>query len=66
MTTIWHFSTLERELKDLEKLGDEWLGRKVADYEAEKGRIAEIFERINEARVQFEVCATSSFSHLSF
>ena len=39
---------------------------KVADHEDEKGRITEIFERINEARVQFEVCAASSFSHLSY
>ena len=52
-------------MNELEKLGDKWLGRKVADHEAEKGRIMEIFERINEARVQFEVCAASSFSQLS-
>jgi hypothetical protein len=45
----------------LEELGNGWLARKIADHEAEKGRIMEIFERINEARVQFEVCAVSSF-----
>ena len=49
----------------MEKLGDEWFGRKVADHEAENGRIMEIFERINEAREKFKVCAASSFSHLS-
>ena len=43
-------------------LSEEWLVRKVADHEQEKGRIAEIFERINEARVQFEVCAASSLA----
>ena len=52
-------------MNNLEKLSNGWLARKVADHEAEKGRITEIFERINEARVQFEVCAASSFSHLS-
>ena len=46
------------------RLSEEWLVRKVADYEEEKGRIAEIFERINDARVQFEVCAASSFASL--
>ena len=42
----------------MEKLGQlskEWIGRKVADYEDEKSRIAEIFERVNEARIQFGV-----------
>ena len=43
------------------RLSQEWLVRKVADHEDEKGRITEIFERVNEARVQFEVCAASSF-----
>ena len=43
------------------QLSEEWLIRKVADHEYEKARIAEIFERINEARVQFEVCAASYF-----
>ena len=38
------------------RLSNEWLIRKVADHEDEKERIAEIFERVNEARVQFEVC----------
>jgi hypothetical protein len=65
LTTIWLFSTLKEELNNLEKLSNGWLARKIADHEAEKGRIMEIFEHINEARVQFEVCAASSFSHLS-
>jgi hypothetical protein len=52
-------------LKEFEKLGDEWFGRKIMDHEAEKGRITEIFERINEAREQFKVCAVSSFLYFS-
>ncbi|KIJ90136.1 hypothetical protein K443DRAFT_53745, partial [Laccaria amethystina LaAM-08-1] len=46
--------TLKEELNNLQKLSNEWLARKIADHEAEKGHIMEIFERINEARVQFE------------
>ncbi|KIJ91544.1 hypothetical protein K443DRAFT_478327, partial [Laccaria amethystina LaAM-08-1] len=46
---------LKEELNNLQKLSNEWLARKIADHEAEKGRIMEIFERINEARVQFEL-----------
>ena len=59
------FSTLKEELDKLIQLSEEWLVRKVADHEEEKRRITDIFERINEARVQFQVCTGSSFSHLS-
>ncbi|PPQ86993.1 hypothetical protein CVT25_009413, partial [Psilocybe cyanescens] len=58
--------TLEKELHTLIELSNEWLVRKVADHEDEKTRITGIFERIREARVQFEVCTASSFSHLPF
>jgi len=37
------------------RLSEEWIGRKVADYDDEKLRIAEIFERVNEARIRFGV-----------
>jgi len=37
------------------RLSEEWIGRKVADYDDEKLRIAEIFERVNEARIHFGV-----------
>ncbi|PPQ93171.1 hypothetical protein CVT25_002629, partial [Psilocybe cyanescens] len=46
---------LKEELDKLIQLSEEWLVRKVADHEDEKMRITEIFERINEARVQFEL-----------
>ncbi|RXW12216.1 hypothetical protein EST38_g13638, partial [Candolleomyces aberdarensis] len=48
-------STLETELEELRQLSEEWLIRKVADHENEKGVIADIFERINEARMLFEL-----------
>ncbi|KDR84428.1 hypothetical protein GALMADRAFT_55745 [Galerina marginata CBS 339.88] len=50
----WFKITLKEELDKLIRLSEEWLVRKVADYEQEKRCIVEIFERINEARVQFE------------
>ena len=37
------------------RLSEEWIGRKVADYDDEKSRIVEIFERVNEARIRFGV-----------
>jgi len=37
------------------RLSEEWIWRKVADYDDEKSRIAEIFESVNEARIQFGV-----------
>ena len=43
---------LETEMLNLRKLGEEWLIRKVADYEDEKQQIANIFERVNDARVR--------------
>ncbi|PPQ93627.1 hypothetical protein CVT25_001122, partial [Psilocybe cyanescens] len=46
---------LKEELDKLIQLSNEWLVRKVADHVDEKTRITEIFERINEARVQFEL-----------
>ncbi|RXW20163.1 hypothetical protein EST38_g5706 [Candolleomyces aberdarensis] len=48
-------TTLEHEINKLLRLSEEWMIRKVADHEKEKGEIAEIFERVNEARVQFEL-----------
>ena len=39
----------------LVRLSKEWIGRKVADYDDEKSRIATIFERVNEARIRFGV-----------
>ncbi|KAJ2928324.1 hypothetical protein H1R20_g8771, partial [Candolleomyces eurysporus] len=48
-------TTLEREINELLRLSKEWMIRKVADHEKEKGEIAEIFDRVNEARVQFEL-----------
>ncbi|PPQ94932.1 hypothetical protein CVT25_004418, partial [Psilocybe cyanescens] len=47
--------TLEEELHTLIELSNEWLVRKVADHEDEKTCITGIFERIREARVQFEL-----------
>ena len=56
LTMVRSFRTLEEELKKLLQLSNEWLIRKIADHEDEKTRIAEIFERVNDARIQFEVC----------
>ena len=55
LTTIDLLRVLEEELAKLLRLSREWIGRKVADYDNEKSRIAEIFERVNDARVQFGV-----------
>jgi hypothetical protein len=46
---------LAEELMTLSRLGDEWLIRKIADHENEKSQIAAILERVNDARMQFEV-----------
>jgi len=54
------FRTLEEELKTLNELNDESKFRKFLDHEDEQKRIADIFERINEARVRFEVRTTIS------
>ena len=47
--------TLAEEWTKLIKLKEQSLGRKIAVHEDDKGRIAEIFERINEAREQLVV-----------
>ena len=54
--TIQLFSTLEEELRQLGKVSDESNFRKFLDHEDEQKRIGDIFMRINEARVRFEVC----------
>ena len=46
---------LKVEMDTLSQLRNEWMIRKVADYEAEKQKIANIFERLNDARVRFQV-----------
>lgn len=46
---------LEEELDKLTQMSKEWVLRKVADHESEKGEILLIFERVNEARVQLGV-----------
>ncbi|KAJ2928482.1 hypothetical protein H1R20_g8640, partial [Candolleomyces eurysporus] len=43
------------QLRIFTKHSREWLIRKVADHENEKAEIAAIFERVNEARILFEV-----------
>jgi len=53
--TIQLFSTLEEELRQLGKVSDESNFRKFLDHEDEQKRIGDIFVRINEARVRFEV-----------
>lgn len=53
--TIQLFSTLEEELRQLGKISDESNFRKFLDHEDEQKRIADVFVRINEARVRFEV-----------
>jgi len=55
LTNIWSFRVLQEELAKLVRLSKEWIGRKVADYDDEKLRIAEIFERVNEATIWFGV-----------
>jgi hypothetical protein len=57
--TIKLFSTLKEELRGLEKVSDESNLRKFLDHQDEQGRIKNIFVRINEARVRFEVRTTA-------
>ena len=62
---------LEEAWKDLINLRDQSLARKIAIHEDDKGRIAEIFESINQAREQLvvRICViilTSSLSLLLF
>ena len=42
-------------MKELIKLKDGSIFRRILDHEDEQNRIAAIFERINDARIQFEV-----------
>jgi len=53
--TLRLFSTLEEELWKLEEVSGESNFRKFHDHEDVQKRIKDIFVRINEARVQFEV-----------
>ncbi|KAF9470750.1 hypothetical protein BDN70DRAFT_656965, partial [Pholiota conissans] len=48
-------STLTKECANLIKLGEQSIIRKIADHEKEKGEIAEIFQRINQAREQLVI-----------
>ena len=48
-------------MKKLNELNDESNFRKFLDHEDEQKRIGDIFERINEARVRFEVRTTTLF-----
>jgi len=63
--TIQLFSTLEEELQQLEKVSDESNFKKFLDHEDEQKRVADIFVRINEARVRFEVCTVTFCSSVS-
>ena len=63
--TIQLFSTLEEELRKLEEIRDESNFRKFLDHENEQKRIKDIFVRINEARVQFEVRTMTFCSSMS-
>ncbi|TEB21769.1 WD40 repeat-like protein [Coprinellus micaceus] len=47
--------TLEGELGKLRRLKSEYVLEKIASHEAEKSEIAEIFDRINQARIEFEL-----------
>ena len=53
--TIRLFSILEEELRKLEEVSGESNFRKFLDHEDVQKWIKDIFVRINEARVQFEV-----------
>ena len=64
--TINNFSTLTNELRGLESLRDESNLRKFLDHEDEQARIKDIFVRINEARVQFEVRTLASDSFVLY
>ncbi|KAF6759000.1 WD40-repeat-containing domain protein [Ephemerocybe angulata] len=48
-------STLDVEFTKLYQLRNGGLGVKIMNYEDEKSRIADVFERINDARIQFEL-----------
>ena len=55
MTIRELYSTLTKEYANLIKLKEQSIIRKIADHEKEKGEIAEIFQRINQAREQLVV-----------
>jgi len=59
------FSTLEEELPKLEEVSGESNLRKFVDHEDVQKRIKDIFVRINEARVQFEVRTMTVCSSIS-
>jgi len=59
------FSTLEEELRKLEEVSGESNFKKFVDHEDVQKRIKDIFMRINEARVQFEVCTMTFCSSIS-
>ena len=63
--TIQLFSTLEEELRKLEEVGGESNFKKFVDHEDVQKRIKDIFVRINEARVQFEVRTMTFCSSIS-
>ena len=63
--TIRLFSTLEEELRKLEEVIGESNFRKFLDHEDVQNRIKDIFARVNEARVQFEVRTMTSCSSIS-
>jgi len=63
--TIQLFSTLEEELRQLGKVSHESNFRKFLDHEHEQKRIGDIFVRINEARVRFEVRTMTLCSSVS-
>ncbi|KAG6835387.1 hypothetical protein H0H93_001943, partial [Arthromyces matolae] len=48
-------TTLEAQFRKLQELSKEWTIKKIADFENEKSQIAEIFENVNEARIQLQV-----------
>jgi len=61
ITNVWLIRVLQEELVKLGQLSKEWIGRKVADYEDEKSQITEIFEHVNEPRIQFGVSTASIY-----
>ena len=49
-------------MRELARIGEEWLIKRVADHEDEKKRIEETFRRVNEARLRFEVHSSQTLS----
>lgn len=46
---------LQVGLDELHRMREESRIRKIADHEKEKGQIAAIFDRVNDARIEFQV-----------